>query len=927
MHFLLSLALSLQPYMPSPDDVSTLWWRDGFPGRVEGAPWHRCVHSGHFAFIQDTETLRIPHLGSPNLGAAHRPADLALQISAGGKTYHCRGAAAWSRFEGPRIIASGSLVQRTDVTGLSFVADDGEQLTVEANLETVAWPDRLSFILNARPGKVPIAAGEAAFGKSGGGYGITADHALRIPHRPELDPSKFTIAMWVYVPADYRAETHEPWLLCKNHHEAHPGNIGITIRDGRPVARLNIGGPHSVTGHSFRLKRWNHLLMSYDGHNLRLYQNSRQTGELRIERPRKPGDQELVIGQRPNSRGYGFRGVIDDLQIFDRAVSPRELGKAKPVASWHFREDGQASSGQLRADLSGARMQIRLGEATASSELSKDWRQAHVVAVGPPASAIQVKTTVPTQFDAARGWHRIDLNRVRPIIPNGRHNDSINRLPFTLHNPSDQPQVARLLFAKSAFRSRMGSTITGVTAMLRSPDGQPTGLPVQLSKNWHYHALGGEHQGQWFTGFSHIRLPPKASLELELTMSYGHWGGVAAASHAQLSLIGWGSNQLWEESAMGSWGESICYEPDRAQAGCNVTDVRPLMLRNPQNNRHWGWTANVGGADFARIFAPNGKYLPHQNVRPSYQRQGPCLTEVTYGSQVAKSLSCQATVSIARSDDIVRGSYQLDIQVKKPIPFSRAVLFQLGSDRYNPNREAQIAMGDTSGVHKNWPRKAKQGPMPCTGETPWLSLHRASSLGGKAAANRGLVIRRWEAVLGGKPAAPWMLDSGTVDIVPPPRCRTLLPGDYVRATFEHIIVPQSLADYYGPSAELRAALAKSADSWQMIHREAAENSRHISMQTGKLLRRHPDVRVQTAADAASYTLRSGLGYVPLTFTNLTTPFGHELLLDGEPLDQEVHGNDFWQTDYDAISRTWSRSYTVPIGQAERQVQFRPVPKR
>ena len=56
------------------------------------------------------------------------------------------------------------------------------------------------------------------------------------------------------------------------------------------------------------------------------------------------------------------------------------------------------------------------------------------------------------------------------------------------------------------------------------------------------------------------------------------WGGVPAASHAQLCLIGWGWNQRWDQAAIGSWGESICYEPEGIQVRCMIDDVRPLMV-------------------------------------------------------------------------------------------------------------------------------------------------------------------------------------------------------------------------------------------------------------------------------------------------------------------------------------------------------------
>ena len=65
-------------------------------------------------------------------------------------------------------------------------------------------------------------------------------------------------------------------------------------------------------------------------------------------------------------------------------------------------------------------------------------------------------------------------------------------------------------------------------------------------------------------------------------------------------------------------------------------------------------------------------------------------------------------------------------------------------------------------------------------------------------------------------------------------------------------------------------------------------------------------------DAAEFTLRGGLGYVPLTFTGLASPRGHVLRLDDQPVDQAVHGNDFWQTDYDPAAQRWSRTYNIPI---------------
>lgn len=70
--------------------------------------------------------------------------------------------------------------------------------------ETVAWPDRLSLVFAARPGLAPIPAGEACFGRLGGGFGLDGTNHLEIPHNPELDTEQFTLEFWAFVPTDYQ---------------------------------------------------------------------------------------------------------------------------------------------------------------------------------------------------------------------------------------------------------------------------------------------------------------------------------------------------------------------------------------------------------------------------------------------------------------------------------------------------------------------------------------------------------------------------------------------------------------------------------------------------------------------------------------------------------------------------------------------------
>lgn len=1000
-------AVGMAALMPRVGDFTLMGWAAEFPGHTPAAPWQRVIRTGSYAMALDTEALRIPHFGAVPAGPGYvaaagedprvwqdlPPAALELTIEADGTRYRCTAGGKWTDAGGPRLIESGRFVQRADVTDLVFEAPDGRRLNAEARFETVAWPDRLALILAARPGLEPIPAGEACFGRLGGGFGLDGTNHFEVRHSPAIDPAVFTIELWAYVPADSQASTGaHPWLVCKNHHEQADGNYGIAILGGVPQARLNIGGGRenafSVTARPgmMRVEAWNHFALGYDGDTLRFFVNGQSAGERRIGRPRTPGRQGLAFGRRQDNCGDGFhfRGAIDEIRIYDRALTAEEirgrcaapdkaLPSAKPVGEWSFRADGRASAARPRAPWKSPALEIRLsaagrewrGNGRPPEDRAWDageWQEASAVVsaddlrpgavsavITPSAAAVQVRATEwpggaarPVDFDAARGWHRVNLDGIEPIVPPGdgdRRNDAAERVRLALTNASDSAHVARLLFAKGpgGIRQRIGQPITGISAVLRDAGGRPTGIPVQLSKNWHSRPEGGVYAGLWFHGFSQVRLPPRASAELELTLVYGHWGGVAAASHAQLCLVGWGSNQLWNQSALGAWGESICYEPEEVQALCSVLDVRPLMVKSMSDDARWNWTHNVGGGDWFRLFDASGKRILPGTVRTAFERQGPCLTEVTFAGRTAGGIVHSAAVSLARTDDLVRGTYRLRMDVARPVDFSRFVIFQIGADTYSYTGERTMAVGDETGLRREWATRwggdtNRTAPLECTGRVPWISLHgavrRAEEGEHGAWANRGIVIRSWKARLGGRPAAPWCVERGvrargadtsTADLVPPPGVTRLEPGDFVEATIEHLVIPQFAADYYGPDAGLRAALEKDADTWRMVHREAAGNDRRVTVLTGRLERTCPDIRLAVDGGAAEFALEGGLGYVPVTFGGLPSHDGHRLLLDGRPVDQSVHGNDFWQTDYDPSQRTWSRTYNIPVPDGRRRV--------
>ena len=563
------------------------------------------------------------------------------------------------------------------------------------------------------------------------------------------------------------------------------------------------------------------------------------------------------------------------------------------------------------------------------------------IAVPLKITAVQIAPTkIPLAVRASRelGWQAITLrNDQRARDADGR-NRRIERVALTIVNPSDFPRPARLCFEKP--KGVFG--VMGLSAMLCDDELYPTGLGVQISKNWHEgkprHGQGPwtppRYSGSWYRGLPLLTVPARTRIALVYTSANALWGGLPAASHAQLSLVGWGSNQLWEQAAIGAWGESLCFEPDQGQCGGAVLDTRPLMVwaMGDKPRRKWGWTHNVGGADFLVYYDRPGHKQFSSRMRTRTVRRGPVLTEsVTAGRSADEAIDLRYTVSLYRTDDITRGLYSFRYDVRKPVTFDRLVLFQCGGDQYSYTGERTLARGSETGLQREWASRwggdaYKTTPVELPGRVRWFSMHqgvrRVSDQG--AWANRGLVIRRWRAKLGGRPAAPWAAERGAkvrgrdtslIDLVPPPSVTRLEAGDFVIGAIEHIVMPQRADDYYGPNANLRKALTRWGDTWRMIHREAVGNDPGLAVSVGTLERTRP-TKIRAKHDRVEFTLGGGLGAVPITLTGLTSyrrPTLEMRTVGGQwkTVDQADHGKDFWQTDYDAATGTWEITYSVP----------------
>ncbi|NME72561.1 hypothetical protein HHU12_31665 [Flammeovirga aprica JL-4] len=554
---------------------------------------------------------------------------------------------------------------------------------------------------------------------------------------------------------------------------------------------------------------------------------------------------------------------------------------------------------------------------------------------------VVVATDKNTPFDRLQAYRDIQKQAtVVKLSGNMEPKFGMERTKLILHNPSDTEQMERFIFEKTDHVK----DITGGALILRDKDGYPTGIPIQISKNWHndYYT---RYEGPWIRGYTILAIPPRQTVELELTRVTGFWGNLPAVSHSQLSLSSWGkkhptSHQLWEETAVGAFGESICYEPYGGSTQSMITDVRPLFVQSTKENipepYKYNWTPNVGGGDFLRFYGLKGHLRKIKEIKVEYKRNCPNLSEVIYkGKTEDGEADYKLTTFLIRSNDYLRAYYHVELEVNETIDFNRLAIAQFGSETYAFSHENNFAYGNENGVFLDIENeREKEGyslqNIDAPGAAPWVSMHNAENqLPGKYGtwANRGLVLREWKSIIDGKLIDPQFStyvhfskkinkNVTLVELNLPAHIRSLHKGDKIDAVIELCVLPNEADSYYGDNQVFKEFIKKEANTWKPMYREAYQNTLQVNLKKGKLVRRTP-LMIEAENDEVVVDLSNGLGYVPITISGISNykDFKAIITRNGDFInlrEQEKFGNDYWQTDFDTESRTWQVTYSIPM---------------
>jgi hypothetical protein len=361
-----------------------------------------------------------------------------------------------------------------------------------------------------------------------------------------------------------------------------------------------------------------------------------------------------------------------------------------------------------------------------------------------------------------------------------------------------------------------------------------------------------------------------------------------------------------------------------------------LMTRNGPNGTKWNWTDAGWGGDWFEMLNADGSKLAFKDLKTAYLAHGPCLTDVRYsgfyGAQ--REVAVNAEVRTLRTDDYARTFQHFRYVFNVAATNTNISFYRQGrtSEYFTP----KIAYGNETGLiaEQDVPLSLKPGQLfidrlPLHGKGPWwIAFPGAKHTNNRdwGTGSRALVIRSYTATIDGKsyiqptfsmPVNHVRKESIDVDLVlvPPREVATFHPGDVIDLDVEWITLPRNADDYYGPNEAFQKHLAENPASWKTTYREAVGNDLQVIARGGKVLNRYP-ILIHADVSTIDVAIKGGVGFVPIRFEGLTSIKDSALfeIVDGKEirLDQSVHGNDFWQADYDEGACTYALTYNLPL---------------
>lgn len=162
--------------------------------------------------------------------------------------------------------------------------------------------------------------------KAGSALRFDGDGAfVCVEHSDVLTPDEFTIEAWVK-PASAVSTDRGPMIVSKYGGNWRGYMLLLEGRSGKPG--IHIDTPQAeetaVAPEALKLGQWHHLAGTYDGQAAKIYVNGKLQGSVDAQITHDQG-RPLTIGKASWVDQAYFAGVIDEVKVYDRALTAMEI--------------------------------------------------------------------------------------------------------------------------------------------------------------------------------------------------------------------------------------------------------------------------------------------------------------------------------------------------------------------------------------------------------------------------------------------------------------------------------------------------------------------------------------------------------------------------------------------------------------------------
>ncbi|MDO8429065.1 MAG: DUF2341 domain-containing protein, partial [Candidatus Daviesbacteria bacterium] len=204
----------------------------------------------------------------------------------------------------------------------------------------------------------PAGGAVGKFGNAGSLDG-TNDY-VSVAHSSSLNPaSQITLSTWVYQAADQNdKQIFEKGISA----DSTTGWRMRTVSGGAYAFQIPVTSfSHGMTSTSYSTSAWHHVVGTYDGTTMKLYVDGVLDSELARSGAINSNSGSLTIGAWNSGSTAWFNGKLDDMRIYNRALSAGEVSQLYnfapgPVGYWNldektgtsaFDKSGNANTGTL----------------------------------------------------------------------------------------------------------------------------------------------------------------------------------------------------------------------------------------------------------------------------------------------------------------------------------------------------------------------------------------------------------------------------------------------------------------------------------------------------------------------------------------------------------------------------------------------------